>query len=76
MRIADGDEPKTTCITRYRAFEFLVMPFGLMNALAIFCMLMNQVFHEYLEKFVVLYLDDTRSTWIRCFRSYGIINYM
>ena len=58
VRIAKGDEPKTTCVTRYGAFEFLVMPFGLTNAPATFCTLMNQVFHEYLNKFVVVYLDD------------------
>jgi hypothetical protein len=32
VRIAEGDEPKTTCVTRYGSFEFLVMPFGLTNA--------------------------------------------
>ncbi|KAA0036157.1 RNA-directed DNA polymerase-like protein [Cucumis melo var. makuwa] len=58
VRIAEGDEPKTTCVTRYGSFEFLVMPFGLTNAPATFCTLMNQVFHEYLDKFVVVYLDD------------------
>ncbi|KAL0554452.1 hypothetical protein IC582_008373 [Cucumis melo] len=58
VRIAEGDEPKTTYITRYKAFEFLVMPFGLTNAPTTFCTLMNQVFHEYLDKFVVVYLDD------------------
>ena len=58
VRIAKGDEAKTTCVTRYGAFEFLVMPFGLTNAPATFCTLMNQVFHEYLDKFVVVYLDD------------------
>ncbi|KAA0046931.1 uncharacterized protein E5676_scaffold298G00320 [Cucumis melo var. makuwa] len=52
------DEPKTTCVTRYGAFEFFVMPFGLTNAHATFYTLMNQVFHEYLDKFVVVYLDD------------------
>lgn len=58
VRIAEGDEQKTTCVTRYGAFEFLVMPFGLTNAPATFCTLMNQVFHDYLDKFVVVYLDD------------------
>ncbi|KAA0049574.1 polyprotein [Cucumis melo var. makuwa] len=58
VRIAEGDKPKTTCVTQYGAFEFLVMPFGLTNAPATFCMLMNQVFHEYLNKFVVVYVDD------------------
>ncbi|KAJ7982631.1 Retrotransposon protein, putative, Ty3-gypsy subclass [Quillaja saponaria] len=42
VRIVEGDEPKTTCVTRYGAFEFLVMPFGLTNAPATFCTLMNQ----------------------------------
>ncbi|KAA0064237.1 hypothetical protein E5676_scaffold119G001380 [Cucumis melo var. makuwa] len=58
VRIAEGDEPKTTCVTRYGAFEFLVMSFGLTNAPATFCTLINQVLHEYLNKFVVVYLDD------------------
>ncbi|KAL0549992.1 hypothetical protein IC582_014487 [Cucumis melo] len=58
VRIAEGDESKTTCVTRYGAFEFLVMPFGLTNAPVTFCTLMNQVFHEYLDKFLVVYLDE------------------
>ncbi|TYK26611.1 reverse transcriptase [Cucumis melo var. makuwa] len=57
-KIAEGDESKTTCVTHYGAFEFLVMPFGLTNAPATFCTLMNQVFHEYLDKFIVVYLND------------------
>ena len=58
MRIAEGDEAKTTYVTRYGVFEFLVMPFSLTNAPAMFCTLMNQLFKEYLDKFVVVYLDD------------------
>lgn len=58
VRIAEGDEAKTTCVTRYGAFEFLVMSFGLTNAPATFCTLMNKLFHPYLDKFVVVYLDD------------------
>lgn len=57
VRIAEGDETKTTCVTRYRAFELRVMSFGLTNAPATFCTLMNQVFHEYLDEFMVVYLD-------------------
>ena len=51
------DEPPTY-VTRYGAFEFLVIPLSLTNALAISCTLINQVFQEYLDKFVVVYLDD------------------
>ncbi|KAL0368286.1 UNVERIFIED_CONTAM: Transposon Tf2-12 polyprotein [Sesamum calycinum] len=58
VRVARGDEPKTTCVTRYGSFEFLVMPFGLTNAPATFCNLMNDVLYEYLDRFVVVYLDD------------------
>jgi hypothetical protein len=55
--IAEGDEPKTTCITRYGSFESMVMLFGLTNAPTTFCNLMNDVFREYIDEFVVVYLD-------------------
>ena len=43
IRIAKGDEPKTTCVTRYGSYKFPVMPFGQTNAPATFCNLMNNV---------------------------------
>lgn len=49
--------PKTTCVTKYNYYKVLMMPFGTTNALAIFCTLMNKIFHPYLDKFVVVYLD-------------------
>ena len=55
IRIAQGDEEKTACWTRYGSFEFLVMPFGLCNAPATF---MNNSFYEYLDDFVIIYIDD------------------
>ncbi|GKA65587.1 putative nucleotidyltransferase, ribonuclease H [Tanacetum coccineum] len=58
VRIAEGDEAKTTCVTRYGSYEFLVMPFGLTNVPSTFCTLMNKLFYSFLDKFVVVYLDD------------------
>ena len=58
VRIAKEDEPKTTCVTRYGSYEFLVMPFGLINAPATFCNLMNDVFYVFVDCFIVVYLDD------------------
>nr|XP_016458476.1 PREDICTED: RNA-directed DNA polymerase homolog [Nicotiana tabacum] len=58
FRIAEGDEHKMTCVTRYGSYDVLVMPFGLTNAPATFCTLINQVFREYIDEFVVVYLDD------------------
>ena len=56
--IAEGDEPKIACLTRYEVYELLVMSFGLTNAPSTFCTLMNKTFLPYLDHFVVVYLDD------------------
>ena len=58
MRIAEKDESKTTYVTKYGSYEFLVMPFKLTNALATFCTLMNKVLQPFLDRYVVVYLDD------------------
>ena len=58
MRVAERDEAKTTCVMRYGSFEFLVMPFGLTNAPTTFCNLMNDALFDFLDSFVVVYLDD------------------
>jgi hypothetical protein len=58
LRICPGDEWKTTFRTRYGHFESTVMPFGLTNAPAVFQHLMNDIFWEYMDKFVVVYLND------------------
>jgi hypothetical protein len=58
LRIQPSDIPKTTFITKYGMYEFTVLSFGLTNAPA-FCMnLMNSVFMDYLDKFVVVFIDD------------------
>uniref|UniRef100_A0A3Q7IZA9 Reverse transcriptase domain-containing protein n=1 Tax=Solanum lycopersicum TaxID=4081 RepID=A0A3Q7IZA9_SOLLC len=56
--IAEGDEPKTACMNKYGAYEWLVMPFGLTNTPTTFRTLMNEILHPYLDQFVVVYLDD------------------
>src|SRR5271154_7105841 len=58
VRMKQGEEWKTAFRTRYGHYEYLVMPFGLTNAPASFQALINQVLREYLDEFVVAYLDD------------------
>jgi hypothetical protein len=58
LKIRASDICKTAFITRYSLYEYMVMPFGLTNAPAYFIYLMNKVFMEYLDKFVVVFIDD------------------
>ncbi|GJU84179.1 retrotransposon protein, putative, ty3-gypsy subclass [Tanacetum coccineum] len=58
LRVHEDDIPKTAFRTRYRHFEFTVMPFGLTNEPSIFMDLMNIVCRPYLDKFVIVFIDD------------------
>ncbi|GBG79829.1 hypothetical protein CBR_g30093 [Chara braunii] len=58
IAIRPEDQHNTAFQTRYGLYEFVVMPFGLCNAPGTFQHTMNQIFHDYLDKFVVVYLDD------------------
>ncbi|KAM1432097.1 hypothetical protein ACFXTO_014661 [Malus domestica] len=58
LLIQDEDVPNTTFRTRYGHFEFRVMPFGLTNAPAMFMVLMNKIFRLYLDRFVIVFIDD------------------
>jgi hypothetical protein len=58
IKIHLKDVPKSTFSTRYELYEYLVMSFGLTNALAHFMYLMDSVFMSELEKFVVVFIND------------------
>src|SRR6266542_3500935 len=58
LKIRATDIPKTAFVSRYGLYEYTVMSFGLTNAPAYFMYLMNKVFMEYLDKFVVVFIDD------------------
>jgi len=59
LRIKPEDIPKTAFRTRYDHYEFTVIPFGLTNAPVAFMDLMNRVFRPYLDKFIMVFIDDT-----------------
>nr|GEU39235.1 putative reverse transcriptase domain-containing protein [Tanacetum cinerariifolium] len=58
LRVCEEDIPKTAFKTRYSHYEFQVMPFGLTNAPAVFMDLVNQMCRPYLDKFMIVFIDD------------------
>ncbi|KAK2427684.1 putative mitochondrial protein [Trifolium repens] len=58
IRVKAEDIPKTAFRTRYGHYEYSVIPFGVTNAPGVFMEYMNRIFHSYLDKFVVVFIDD------------------
>ena len=58
VRVKLDDIPKTTFRTRYDHYKYIVMSFGVSDAPSVFMEYMNRTFHSYLDKFVVIFIDD------------------
>lgn len=58
MPIAKQDDPETICMTRYGSYKLLVMHFGFTNTPTIFCTLINKKLQLFLDKFVMVYIDN------------------
>jgi hypothetical protein len=58
LKVRECDIPKTAFVSMYGLYEYMVMSFGLTNAPAYFMYLMNKVFMDYLDKFVMVFIDD------------------
>jgi hypothetical protein len=58
LKVRECDIPKTAFVLRYGLYEFTVMSFGLTNALTYFMYMMNKVFMEYLDKFIMVFIND------------------
>jgi hypothetical protein len=58
LKVRECDIPRTAFVSRYGLYEYTVMSFGLTNIPAYFMYLMNKVFKEYLDKFVMVFIDD------------------
>ena len=58
MKVRELDIPKTAFTTRYGLYEYTMIPYGLTNAPAYIMNMMNKVFMDFLDKFVVVFIDD------------------
>jgi hypothetical protein len=58
LKVRECDIPKTAFISRYGPYEFTLMSFGLINAPTYFMYMMNKVFMEYLDEYVMVFIDD------------------